>query len=261
MHRPRLLLLLTPLAIALTIAILTGCGGGSDESLVHMQGSSETITKPMLNHWMRTMAGGDFREAIGTKGPAGLVSEPANYPECEAAASKVAPKTPTGKPKPGAAQIARKCRQLYRSVKGQTLSFLLSVQWETTLGAEQGIKVSHAELQKEFENLRAQTFPTDADLRRYLEERNWVLSDIYYQLKRNIIVRRLLPNFLAKVKRAGGGEVVYAKLALERYKRQIARTSCKPGFVAPGCREYHGSEIVLPPVAVLLEDLTAGRSS
>jgi hypothetical protein len=261
MHQPRPHHVLAPLALVLALLAIAGCGGGSSESLTHLQGSSARITKPMLNHWMRTMAGGDFRETIGTKGPVGLVSEPANYPECEAAARKVVPRTFTGKLKLSPAQIAQKCHELYRSVKAQALTFLLSVQWETTLGAEHGIKVSPAELQKEFDSLRAHTFPTQADLRRYLEERHWALSDIYYQLKRNIIVRRLVPSFLAQVKKAGGGEAVYAKLALERYKRQIARTTCKPGYVAPSCSEYHGPETVLPPVAVILEALTEGRNS
>lgn len=260
MHRPMHHLLLAPLAIGLVLLTLSGCGGSS-ESLAHVQGSSATITKPMLNHWMHTMAGGDFRETIGTKGPAGLVSEPANYPECEAAARKVVPRSYTGQLKLSAAQISHKCHQLYRSIKAQALTFLLSVQWSMAEGAEHGIKVSQAELQKEFENRRAQTFPTDADLHRYLEERHWALSDVFYQLKRNILVKRILPAFEAKVKKAGGGEAVYARLALERYKRQISRTTCKPGYVAPGCSEYRGPETVLPPVAVLLEALTEGRKT
>jgi len=258
MPRPNPRLLIAPLALCLVL-LCSGCGGGG-ESLTHIHGSSATITKPMLDHWMRTMAGGDFRTIIGTKGPVGLVSEPANYTECEAAARKVVPRTYSGQLKLSATQISRKCHELYRSIKAQALTYLLSVQWIALEGAEQGLKLSDAELHREFAQYRKENFPTEADLRRYLQERHWTLADVLYQLKRNILVQRILPKFQVKVKQAGGGEAAYARLALARYKRQIARTTCTPGYVAPGCKEYHGPETVLPPPAVIIEQLAEGVS-
>lgn len=260
MLRSRSHLLLLPFAILLTAIAIGGCGGGSD-SLAQIEGTSATITKPMLNHWMRAMAGGDFRTNIGTKAPAGLVSEPANYPECEAAARKIVPRSYTGQMKLSSAQISQKCRELHHAIKAQALSFLISVAWTVAEGEEFGLKVSEAELHKEFARFRTQPYPTAADLKRYLSEHRWELSDILYQLKRNILVRRILPKFEAKVKRAGGGEAVYAKLALERYKRLIARTSCKPGYLAPGCKQYHGPESVSPAPNVILEQFVQGVTS
>lgn len=255
--RPRVFALA---ALALLLLSLGGCGGGED-GLTHIQGSSQTITKAMLDHWMRAMAGGDFRASNLYEGPRGLVSEPANYGECARAAKKVVPRGPNGKLLLSDAQIELKCHQLYRSIKAQALSFLLSVQWEITMGKEQGIVVSDALLQKEFKRYSKAFFPEEGELERYITERHWVLSDVLYQLKRNILVKAILPKFQAKVKQAGGGEATYVRLANERYARLIARTSCKPGYVAPGCREYHGASTVKPAPNLILEALAKGRGS
>jgi hypothetical protein len=175
-------LLLTSLAIALSLLILNACGGGSD-SLAHIQGSSASTSKATLNHWTRALAGADFRASVGTKGPQGLVAEPADYSECAAAARKVVPRSFTGQLKLSDAQIEQKCHELYRSIKAQALSYLLSAQWTALEGKEQGIEVSDALLQSEFARYRKQNYPNEADLQRYLDDRHWVLSDILYQLK------------------------------------------------------------------------------
>jgi hypothetical protein len=251
------------LALALTIALLSGCGGtsGADSGgVTHIKGSSASITRPMLNHWMQAMAGGDFRASGPQIAPLGLVSEPADYPRCEAAAKKIVPKGSAGQLKLTGAQIAEKCHVLYRAIKAQAISFLLSVQWTVLEGEEFGLKVSEAKLHKEFARYRKLPYPTEEDLRKFMAERRWVLSDILYQLKRNILVTEILPKFQAKVKKAGGGQATYVRLALARYRALIAKTSCEPGYVAPGCREYHGPEVVKPSPNMVLEQFAKGEA-
>jgi hypothetical protein len=250
--------------VLLALLGITSCGGKagvSDAGLTHIQGSSESISRGMLDHWMHAMAGGDFRAIIGTKGPKDLVAEPADYPGCMSAAEKIVPRSFTGKPKLSDQQIAFKCHQLYSAIKEQAISFLISVQWTVIEGAEQGLKVSNAQLQREFARYRKHVYPTEADLSGYLAERNWVRSDVLYQLKRNILVTAILPKFEARVKKAGGGEKVYAKLALERYKALIARTKCQPGFIAPNCSEYREPSSAAPSPNVILEALVKGQAS
>jgi hypothetical protein len=103
-------------------------------------------------------------------------------------------------------------------------------------------------------------YPTEADLHKYLAERNWVRSDVLYQLKRNILVTAILPKFEAKVKKAGGGEAMYTKLALERYKGLIARTKCQPGFIAPNCSEYREPSKAAPSPNSIIEALVKGQA-
>lgn len=252
--------LLVSLAISASLMLLSGCGSSGSGSLARIEGSSASIGKATLNHWMRAMAGEDFRQSVGTKGPQGLVSEPANYSECATAARRIVPRTFTGQLKLSGAQIALKCRELYRSIKAQALSFLISVQWSVAEGAEHGIKISDALLHSEFARYRKQVYPTEADLQKYLAERRLVLSDILYELKRAIVVTRMLPKFEEKIKKAGGGDQAYAKLVLEREKGLIAKTKCAPGYVVPNCKEYDGPPTVAPAPNVILEQFVQARS-
>jgi foldase protein PrsA len=239
--------------VALASACFTGCGGS--ESLVHIDGTSASISKSSLNHWMQALVSQDFRSNVGTPAPVGLVSEPANYSRCAAVVRSYARQTGSGRVKLSESAISTSCHQLYRSVKAQAMSFLISTAWTGAEAAEMGLKLSEAELKHEFARERRNSYPTETQLRKYLIERHLVLSDLLYQLKYRIFVTRILPKFQEKVKRAGGGEKTYTKLALERYHALVARTSCLSSYVAPGCREYRGPETVSPSPNAVLEGI------
>jgi hypothetical protein len=246
------------LAFALLLALLTlGACGGSD-GITHIQGSSETITKPMLDHWMRADVATDFRANIGTKAPTGLAAEPANQSECAQAAKTVIPRSYTGQSKLTDAEIAQKCHQLYIAIRNQAMSYLLSAQWTKLEAKELGVRLSEPELHKEFLRSRKETYGNQATFLKYMRERRLVLSDVLYLLTRNILVTRILPKFEARVKHAGGGEKVYAKLALVRYHGLIAKTSCKAGYVMEDCKEYREPPTPLSSPDVILEGFVQG---
>ncbi len=250
--------LATSLALLLAGTLLVGCGGGGSESITHIQGSSASITKPMLDHWMRVVVANDFRSVIGTKAPQGLVAEPADYGECAQAVKKVSPRTYTGKLRLSDAQIARKCRLLHQLIREQATGYLLSAQWEMLLAKEQHVSLSDAELHREFLRYRKEVYKTDASFQTYMSEHRMALSDVLYQLRRNVYVSRLLPKFQAKVNAAGGGVKTYAKLAYKRYYRLIARTTCKAGYLMESCRGYHAPVKALPSPNEVLEAIVQG---
>jgi hypothetical protein len=237
------------IAVSAAIVTLTGCGAGSLD-VAHV-GKSGAISRTMLNHWMQAMAGGDFRAIIGTRGPRGLVSEPANYTKCASAVKLVAPRTFGGQLRLTGTQIQQKCHELHAAIKAQALSFLISVQWTIAEGAEHGIRISDTQISRDFAQFRKSPYPTKADLSRYLAERHWQLADILYQLKRNIIEGQLLPKFARIVKLAGGGESSYARLALQRVRTMTAKTTCSPGYVVNYCKEYRGSTSLASPNVIL----------
>jgi hypothetical protein len=249
-------LLLSVLALLLSLLALTGCGG--TESVTHIGGSSATISKPMLDHWMRAVVATDFRVSVLSRAPKGLASEPANYSECAAAAKKVVPKTSTGQLKLTDAEISRKCHQLYQAIRNQAMSYLLSAQWTMLEAKELGVPLSEAEMHREFLRYRKEAYNSPARYESYMKERRLVLSDVLYQLRRNVLVTRLLPKFQAKVAKTGGGEKVYVKFALERYRARIAKTSCKAGYVMENCKEYHAPAKELPSPSVILEGFVRG---
>lgn len=254
--------LLCALLLTVTLTNLYGCGGSSSsESLTHIQGSSASISKATLNHWMRAVLGGDFRQSVGTKGPVGLVSEPAKDSECVAAAKKLVPRSFTGQSKLSEAQLLQKCHELHEAVKAQAISYLLSAQTVALEAAEEGVVLSDAELHKEFARFRREAYPTEAELQQYMGERHLVLSDVLYAFKRNILSARITAKLQAKAKQSGsGGEAAFASLAVANYKGMIAKTTCKAGYVAQGCKGYREPARPAPAPNALLEAFVGGRN-
>ena len=250
---------LVAVAAAALLAFLVGCGSGDDPPLAHVTGVAGSPSTAQLDRWMHGMVAGDYIASIGRSAPQGLVSEPADYSECAVAAKKVVPRTSTSAPKLTNAQISQKCRQLYRAVKAQALGYLIQARWIVAEAAEEGVKVSDSLVRERFAQLRKQAYPTDAALRRYLDERQLTLPDLLFELKRNLLNEKILASFKAKVEKIGGGKKTYIKLALQRYKSMVARTKCRSGYVVPSCSEYRGPPIVVPSPNMLLEYFVAGK--
>lgn len=249
-------------ALALPGLLLTGCGvSGEEASITHIRGSSATITKPMLDHWMRVVVANDFRAGLGHKGPAGFASEPANYAECAVAAKKVSPRTPTGKLKLSDGEIERKCHVLHRVVREQAMGYLLSAQWAALRAKEQHVSLTEAELHREFLRVRKESYKTEVNFQTYLKERHMALSDVLYQLRRNLYVARTLPKLEARANAAGKSTSAKAKVILEDRNQLIARTSCKAGYVMEYCRGYRAPAKPLPSPDVVIESIVRGVGS
>jgi hypothetical protein len=250
-------------ALAVAGLLAAGCGiSGDDASITHIRGSSATITKPMLDHWVRVVVANDFRAGIGTKGPVGFVSEPADYAECAQAAKKVTPRTHTGKLKLSDGQIEHKCQLLHRVVRDQAMDYLLSAQWAALQAKEQGVRLTEAELHREFLRVRKETYKTEANFQTFLKERRMSLSDVLYQLRRNLYVARTLPKLEARANAAGANSAsARAKVILEHHNQLIARTSCKSGYVMEDCRGYRPPAKPLPSPDVVLEAIVQGIGS
>jgi hypothetical protein len=241
----------TLLVVGVAVSIPVGCGGG--KTIIHIGGAhGASIGLATLDHWMQALAGGDFREAIGAEGPRGLVSEPAHYGRCIDAAKLVAPRSFFNQLQLSRVALDQKCHELYSSIKAQALSFLISAQWALIEGAERGVEVSGAEVKRAFERIRRRQYPTEPDLRRYLTERQWSLSDLLYRLKDDLLENRLRPRSGTIAAAADGGPG-YAKVLAERRDRMIARTMCLRGYVVPGCSAYRGPPTPSPtPEAILV---------
>jgi len=227
-------------AICLSLLTFGGCAG--NDTVVHVDGAKNaSIGNSTVDHWMRSMVGADFREAIGVQGPSGFASEPADYSRCIDAAKLVGPRSFFNQLRPGRPYLERTCRALYRSVKAQALDFLIAVQWAQLEGVERGVKVTDAELKRAFQQTRKRRYPTEGDLHRYLAERQWSLADLLYRLKHELLLKRLGP-----ISGADTGEA---------NARMVARTRCAAHDLVPGCSGYRGPAAISPSPGAILRRL------
>ena len=231
---------------------LVGCGGDGPSGDVVAQVGKTAIDRATLNEWMESVAGGDYFEHVHKVAPRGLVSDPPNYARCISTADKIVPKSASGQPEMTRTQLAGKCRQLYRALKEQALSLLISIDSRIGEGAERGLDASEAEVSRLFARIKAEEFPKESEYQAYLAQRDWTPSVEIFQLKRNIITSKIEPKFQG----AGTGwQRAYALSLVAGIKKWSMKTTCRPGYVVSGCKEYKPSATSPTAPALLLEEL------
>ncbi len=248
------------LAMIGVVFALGGCSGGT--SIVRFEGpSSASISRAALSHWMRALAGGDFRRLIGVEGPTDFASEPADYPRCLAAAKLVAPRSFFNQLRLSRPEIERRCHELHKALKTQALAFLISVRWAIAEAAEQGIVVSNADVRRAFASTRPTRYPTEQDLRKYLNERHWSLSDLLYELKARLLSDRVSHPRGSSEGIGDESQPVSVALAMGHRGDLVARTSCSRGYVIPACEQYRGPSPPQPTPDSILRGLVRGSGA
>jgi hypothetical protein len=242
-------------------ALAAGCGGasGNGDAVVAQVGRTP-ITEATLNHWMATFVRGDFYQAVGSKAPAGLATNPPNYDSCVKAAKTLAPGPSSGKRILSAAQLEHRCRVLYRDVRHEALSYLISVLWAVGQAAEIGKHVSDQQIQHYLGEIVKEQYKTQQAFTTYLANKGWSLADMQYILKKNILSEQLNTDAKAKASQLGGGKQAFMKVILRRNAQWTAKTNCRAGYVVWQCQEYKPKTTSTEASpAVLFEEMGGSR--
>jgi hypothetical protein len=244
------------IAAVLTVT-LGACGGSGGElsgDAVARVGAA-SITRGELDHWMTTLSGGDFYEvARGHTSPAGLVSEPPNYPTCvsslQAAATKAQsqPKPTFAAPQESSAKLLAKCHQLYVALRLQAIKYLIDAKWTLGVYAVLGVTVSDQEIAKELSQVKSSEFPKPGQFDQYLADSRRSLADEL------LVVKLDLASHKMQQKVAKEGKQTIRRLS-EAAQRLTAKTNCRPGYVVPHCRQFRKWKGTAPSPAVLLEQV------
>ena len=244
--------------VLLSVLVFTSCGDDksvSSANTVAVVGDA-VITKANLNHWMKTIVGGDFFERIKRRAPLGLVAEPQDYAACVSASETLVAESKQGTPFTQA-DLRTKCTQLYQGVKQQAVIFLISAQWRINEGAENGMRLSDAEVSRYAREANTRDFPKSGELAKYLADRRWVPSDQLYQFKRNLLTTKLKDKIDAQDNaKAQSSFIDFIK---NNVKKRTAETNCRPGYITFQCRQFKApGEQPLAPL-IVLEELVLGK--
>jgi foldase protein PrsA len=168
-------------ALALALA---ACGGDDSSSVpsdsVATVGDS-SIKKETFDHWMQVAAISSQGGATGAT--AATVPDAPEFTKCIAEKTKNAPKPAKGQPKPTADTFKTQCQQEYDGLKQQVLQFLISSEWIQGEAAEQDVKVTDEEVEKQFATTKKQSFPKEADFDKFLKTSGMTLEDIKFRVK------------------------------------------------------------------------------
>ena len=78
-----------------------------------------------------------------------------------------------------------------RDVRDQVLQLLISFQWLEGEAEEQNIKVSDADVKKSFDQQKKQSFPKDADYKKFLKDSGQSEEDIMLQVKADLLASKI----------------------------------------------------------------------
>jgi foldase protein PrsA len=171
-------------AVLFALVGLSACGGIAGNAVVSVDGNS--ITKDTFNHWL-SVAAASSAAAPGSKV---TVPVPPAYTACVAAA-KAAAKPAKGQPAPTESSLKAQCAQQYKTLQQEVLGFLISSNWVIGEAKSLGVKLSDAEVKKQFEKIKSQQFPKAAEFEKFLKTSGQSVSDLLLRVKLNLLSQKI----------------------------------------------------------------------
>ncbi len=198
---------------------LAACGDSvPGNSVANVDG--DNVTRSEFARWIGI--------AASTSQPQGseqVAYRPPDYAACVAGKKKSAPKPAKGQPQQTDEQFKTQCKQEYEGLRDQVMQFLILEKWVTGEAADQGVKVSATEADKQFETAKKQSFPKEADFKDFLEQSGMTLSDAKFQVRFNTIYTKL------REKAVKNADKVTDKAVKDFYEKNKAR------FATPATRD------------------------
>ena len=182
-HSRTLLNKLATLACLLALPVLmVACGGVPGNAVATVDG--EPIEKKEFDHWMTIAAKSGGQQAA-------QIPQPPAFTECIANKRKTLPKQAKGQPKVTDEQLKTQCKQEYEALRDQVLQLLISFQWIEGEAADQGIKVSDAEVKKQFDTQKKASFPKEADFEKFLKDSGQSMEDIMLRVRLDVLSNKI----------------------------------------------------------------------
>ena len=157
---------------------LAACGGNNVPGNAVANVDGTLITSQTFGHWLGV--------AARSQNPAGgrvAVPDAPTFTKCIAAKREAQPKPAKGQKPPTDAQLKSQCQQEYNGLRDQVMQFLISAQWIEGEAADEGIKVSDADVNKRFQQTKKQSFPKEADYQKFLKQSGMTQADILFRVR------------------------------------------------------------------------------
>lgn len=153
-------------------------GGIPDDAVATVDG--DPITQAAYDSTARIVAS----QQTGETGKA-VIPDPPNYANCIAAKKKNAVK------KGGAAAIKKQCENDFKAQRDQIMPSLIQSRWYELEAEDRGISVSDTEVKQRFTPLKQQSFPKDAEYKKFLETTGQTEDDLLTLVRNQIYQEKI----------------------------------------------------------------------
>jgi foldase protein PrsA len=187
MKSSRSILALGAFFVVLAVAV-AGCGSSSSsdvpsDSVAVVAGNP--ISTKAFKHWMYVAAEGQAAQSPGQ--PVIVPSDPPNFAKCIA---QVRQQIPSLK-KTADKTLKADCSQLFTSLSGQVMDFLIKAYWYQADAHRLGIKITDAQVQQALTTAKKAQFSTDAQYQQFLKQSGQTTDDIMFRVRVNQIFEKL----------------------------------------------------------------------
>jgi len=174
-------------AIFALAAGISGCGSGiPGDSVADVAGNP--ITLQAFNHWMYVAAKGNQAQTGSTNTPVIVPTDPPSFTGCIAQARKQLPQVA----RQSNAQLKTACGQLFTSLSGQVLDYLIRAYWYQADATRQHVKVTDAQVQQQFNTEKTRGYPTPAAFQAFLSQSGFTVADLMYRVRLQLIFKALV---------------------------------------------------------------------
>lgn len=176
----------TALGAVLFAAIgLAACGGIPGNAVVSVNGTA--ITHATFDHWMEVAAHSSSTTTTGKV----IVPEPPSYSACIAHLQETSAKPVKGAKAPSRKELKTQCEQQYKSLQSEVLGFLISSSWVLGEGSALNVKLTDAEVHKQFTKIRLEQFPKSSEFEKFLTTSGQTVSDLLLRVKLNLLSQKI----------------------------------------------------------------------
>jgi hypothetical protein len=231
---------LTATAVAVLALASAGCGSDAGTMIVHI-GSTQTITRGALAHWLPIIAIRDYQLQPKSRVPDWVVPDPPRYSRCIAHLAQ--PSSSQSAPASVAA-LRRQCQGKYQRLRQQALGFLISAHWLIAEGEARSLRPTSTEVKARFtDRVIKNEFGSLAAFQSYAALTGETVADQLFRARIKVITEKIESQF-ASTKGASPSQRQEALTAWgESFPRRwAAKTKCSVGYVVPDCSEYDGPE-------------------
>jgi foldase protein PrsA len=172
-------------AVLFALVGISACGGIPGDAVVQVSGTP--IAKTAFEHWMKVASASSATGS--TEKP--VIPEPPNYTACIAHLAATTAKPAKGQKAPTTAELKSQCATEYKSLQSEVLGFLISSQWVLGEASSLGVKLSDAEVKKEFAKIKSQEFPKPSEFEKFLSTSGQTVSDLLLRVKLNLLSQKI----------------------------------------------------------------------
>jgi foldase protein PrsA len=164
------LILLACIVAIVAAAIFSATGGVADDDVADVEDAG-TVSKTDFNHWL---------EVVSSQPQPGQKKKPEP-------------------PKPGSRQ--------YDAVKQQVMQFLVSAKWIEGEAKDRGLSASPAEVDRQFEETKDQSFPSEKAYKRFLRSSGQTEEDLKFRVRLDVLSNKIRQQVTESSQNVSEGEI------------------------------------------------------